>query len=735
MKKKNTIFLSLLLLLLSLTNSTVTAALPSLLPNCNQTFSCNNFTKLSYPFTGGKRPSYCGPPQFHLTCHDNTTTTIQNSTNSVLSYKLMQLDVTHHAMILTRSDLFRNTSDSCSQLNSTTSSLDPNVYTLSEDENIYMTIFYACSERAKSFSSWVSSFSCQINNKDTAAYYMAGKGFLYPSLGTLGCNVTVTVPVVKSVVYSNGSVIEDVLDDGFNVSYKNPYEDHCQKCKKIGGFCGFDEEAYKAICICDDVVCDVPGTVFDVLRIHFDIRTKYFLYASFMLLSFAAKFAMLVWLCSVITLYLLTYLDSLSIAGSKDKKQLLLGLAIGLPLFFGAFLGSIIAVYLLKRKKKNILVYSKGLKGPDSSNGFTTPSTNHTGSTTSYPSSNSDLEKGSTYFGAQIFTFAELEEATEKFNPAKELGDGGFGTVYYGKLKDGRVVAVKRLYENNFKRAGQFMNEIEILSHLRHPNLVTLYGCTSKQSRELILVYEYVSNGTVADHIHENGPKSGLLSWPIRLRIAVETATALTYLHASDVIHRDVKSNNILLNRDFSVKVADFGMSRLFPTNVTHVSTAPQGTPGYVDPEYYQCYQLTDKSDVFSFGVVLVELISSKEAVDINRSRQDINLANMAVSRIQNHALHELVDPRLGFENNDDVRRTITSVGELAFRCLQQDKDLRPSMSEVLEALKEIENEEIGKRKPDIVDIGADEIALLKIFTPPRSPDSGTFDGLANKDP
>lgn len=292
-------------------------------------------------------------------------------------------------------------------------------------------------------------------------------------------------------------------------------------------------------------------------------------------------------------------------------------------------------------------------------------------------------------------------------------------------LADGRVVAVKRLYENNFKRAEQFINEVEILTRLRHQNLVTLFGCTSRRSQELLLVYEYIPNGTVADHLHGKRAKSGLLSWPVRLKIAVETADALAYLHKSDIIHRDVKTNNLLLDNDFHVKVADFGLSRLFPNNVTHVSTAPQGTPGYVDPEYYQCYQLTEKSDVYSFGVVLIELISSLQAVDTNRHRHDINLSNMAVNKIQNHTLHELVDSSLGFQANGSVRRMVTLVAELAFRCLQQEKDMRPSMAEVLEALKGIQNEDLNAHKVEIVDLSMDEDAvLLKDSITPRSQDS-----------
>ncbi|XP_020549266.1 LEAF RUST 10 DISEASE-RESISTANCE LOCUS RECEPTOR-LIKE PROTEIN KINASE-like 1.1 isoform X5 [Sesamum indicum] len=313
------------------------------------------------------------------------------------------------------------------------------------------------------------------------------------------------------------------------------------------------------------------------------------------------------------------------------------------------------------------------------------------------PSSKSDIEGGSLYFGIPIFSCAELEEATNNFDSSKELGDGGFGTVYYGKLRDGREVAIKRLYEHNYRRVQQFMNEIKILTSLRHPNLVSLYGCTSRRSRELLLVYEYIPNGTVGDHLHGDRAKEAPLTWPVRMSIAIETASALAYLHKSDIIHRDVKSNNILLDSNFCVKVADFGLSRLFPNDVTHISTAPQGTPGYVDPEYHQCYQLTDKSDVYSFGVVLIELISSMPAVDISRHRHEINLANLAVNRIQRCAFDELIDPSLGYETDAEVMRMTTSVAELAFRCLQLEKDMRPSMDEVLSFLQDIQAGEDGK--------------------------------------
>ncbi|KAG7981125.1 hypothetical protein I3843_05G216200 [Carya illinoinensis] len=333
--------------------------------------------------------------------------------------------------------------------------------------------------------------------------------------------------------------------------------------------------------------------------------------------------------------------------------------------------------------------------------------------------SRSDLEGESVYFGVPLFSYSELQEATNNFDIEKELGDGGFGTVYYGKLRDGREVAVKRLYEHNYKRVEQFMNEVEILTRLRHTNLVSLYGCTSRHSRELLLVYEYIPNGTVADHVHGDRATPGSLTWPTRMSIAIETASALAYLHASDIIHRDVKTNNILLDNNFSVKVADFGLSRLFPTDVTHVSTAPQGTPGYVDPEYHQCYQLTSKSDVYSFGVVLIELISSLTAVDIGRHRHEINLANLAINKIEKCAFHELIDPHLGFHSDDEIKRMTISVASLAFQCVQQDKELRPSMDEVL---KELHNIQICKDVPKDQEKAYEDAGMLNVDTQ-TSPD------------
>jgi len=189
-----------------------------------------------------------------------------------------------------------------------------------------------------------------------------------------------------------------------------------------------------------------------------------------------------------------------------------------------------------------------------------------------------------------VFSYRELELATDYFDEKRQLGDGGYGKVYLGKLRDGRSVAVKRFHENtcNSNRFKQFDNEVKIMSSMHHCNLVRLFG-GCKERQILLLVCEYVSNRTLFDLLHgEQRGKNGLL-WDARLKIALETASALAYLHFDNyppIFHRDVKSTNILLDENMGVKIADFGFSRLMPLEASHVSTILQGTPGYVDPDY-----------------------------------------------------------------------------------------------------------------------------------------------------
>ncbi|CAL4948080.1 unnamed protein product [Urochloa decumbens] len=481
---------------------------------------------------------------------------------------------------------------------------------------------------------------------DGGSSFVVPRGDVPPGDWSNACQKIFEVPVLKTSMPSNA---EDpgwrsdgygkALRAGFQLGWDRSSGD-CSRCEQASGKCVFSREAEFLGCLCADGRVDGGG-------------------------------------CSK------TLADSSSLGNPKAPSiGMIVGASAGGLAVLAAAAAAAFVIIMRKRKKKNVINSSSKLLKYSGSGG-----TPH--------SRVGDMESGSIDDPpTHLFSYEELEEATNSFDENRELGDGGFGTVYKGFLKDGRVVAVKRLY-NSYRRLEQFHNEAAILSKLRHPYLVMFYGCTPSISRELLLVYEFVANGTVADHLHGHRAAERALSWPLRLSIAVESAAALNYLHAIEppVVHRDVKTTNILLDADFHVKVADFGLSRLFPLDVTHVSTAPQGTPGYVDPEYHQCYQLTDKSDVYSFGVVLVELISSKPAVDISRHRNEINLAGMAISKIQNCNLEQLVDLDLGYETDPATKRMMTMVAELAFRCLQQNGEMRPPMKEVHEVLRSIQGE------------------------------------------
>jgi serine/threonine protein kinase len=301
-----------------------------------------------------------------------------------------------------------------------------------------------------------------------------------------------------------------------------------------------------------------------------------------------------------------------------------------------------------------------------------------------------------------VFTFKELEKATENFADHLILGIGGFGTVYKGTLKNGMVhVAIK--ISNHVSTSGkkQLLNEVTILSQLNHHNLVTLYGCCL-ETEVPILVYEYIPNGNLYEHLHRL--RFGVnLNWSKRLQIAAETAEALAYLHFAafpPIYHRDVKTANILLDNTFTVKVADFGISRLVNPGKSHVSTAVQGTPGYLDPEYFHSYHLTDKSDVFSFGVVLLELLTSQKPLDYKRELESHSLAAFSIPYIKNGKLDQILDPQLKDVPAADFQLmfpAMQSVAELAANCLANKRKDRPTMKDVVEDLYSIKA--FGKRQ------------------------------------
>ncbi|KAL7117179.1 hypothetical protein ACP275_03G056600 [Erythranthe tilingii] len=290
-----------------------------------------------------------------------------------------------------------------------------------------------------------------------------------------------------------------------------------------------------------------------------------------------------------------------------------------------------------------------------------------------------------------IYSHKEIEKATNSFSEKRRLGNGAHGTVYSGKLTGGGGdwVAVKRIRRRDAESTDQVINEVKLLSSVNHPNLVRLLGCSIEDHEEQILVYEYMPNGTLSQHLHreKGGGGGGGLPWPVRLAVASETAQAVAYLHNAThppIYHRDIKSSNILLDYNYKSKVADFGLSRLGLTESSHISTAPQGTPGYLDPQYHQHFHLSDKSDVYSFGVVLVEIITALRVVDFDRPQNEVNLASLAVDRIGRGCLEEIIDPFLERVGLDSwTRSSIHKVAELAFRCLAFHRDMRPSMMEV----------------------------------------------------
>ncbi|KAL4654175.1 hypothetical protein ACB092_01G359100 [Castanea dentata] len=289
--------------------------------------------------------------------------------------------------------------------------------------------------------------------------------------------------------------------------------------------------------------------------------------------------------------------------------------------------------------------------------------------------------------GSLQLTLSQLLKATSNFSQSLRIGEGGFGTVYKAQLENGHMVAIKRAKKELFENLQtEFSSEVELLAKIDHRNLVKLLGYID-QGNERLIIIEYVPNGTLREHL--DGQRGRILDFNQRLEIAIDVAHGLTYLHLyaeKQIIHRDVKSSNILLTESMRAKVADFGFARLGPldTDQTHISTKVKGTVGYLDPEYMKTYQLTPKSDVYSFGILLIEILSGRRPVELKRPPEQRVTLRWAFKKYDEGSVVELVDPLMEEVVDAEVLMKMFS---LAFLCAAPVRVDRPDMKSVGEQL------------------------------------------------
>ncbi|KAH0697531.1 hypothetical protein KY290_016221 [Solanum tuberosum] len=373
--------------------------------------------------------------------------------------------------------------------------------------------------------------------------------------------------------------------------------------------------------------------------------------------------------------------------------------AIGVVAGFLALSLVIVAVWFTRRRKKresafnlNYLGPSPFASSPNSDTSFLRSRSQHstylapTGSQSNFMYS---PDHGGIGNSRSWFTYEELSEATNGFSPDSVLGEGGFGCVYKGVLNDGREVAVKQLKSGSGQGEREFRAEVEIISRVHHRHLVSLVGyCISEQQR--LLVYDYVPNDTLDYHLHGKGMQT--MDWATRVKVAAGAARGLAYLHEDchpRIIHRDIKTSNILLDINFEAQVADFGLARLAgDASSTHVTTRVMGTFGYLAPEYASSGKLTEKSDVYSYGVVLLELITGRKPVDQSQPLGDESLVEWArpllAQALETENFENVVDPRLG---NNFVAGEMFRMIEAAAACVRHSGSKRPRMSQVVRAL------------------------------------------------
>ncbi|GLT91420.1 hypothetical protein SLE2022_093080 [Rubroshorea leprosula] len=295
------------------------------------------------------------------------------------------------------------------------------------------------------------------------------------------------------------------------------------------------------------------------------------------------------------------------------------------------------------------------------------------------------------------FTLRDLQLATNRFSKDNIIGDGGYGVVYRGNLNNGTSVAVKKLLNNPGQADKDFRVEVEAIGHVRHKNLVRLLGYCI-EGTERLLVYEYVNNGNLEQWLRGEMSHKGYLTWEARTKILLGTAKALAYLHEAiepKVVHRDIKSSNILIDDNFDAKISDFGLAKLLGDGKSYITTRVMGTFGYVAPEYANSGLLNEKSDVYSFGVLLLEAITGRYPVDYGRPQAEANMVEWLKIMVQQRRSEEVVDPNIEAKpSTTALKRALLT----ALRCVDPDAEKRPKMSQVVRML---ESEEYPLSRED----------------------------------
>ncbi|KAL0714842.1 hypothetical protein Bca4012_021821 [Brassica carinata] len=284
------------------------------------------------------------------------------------------------------------------------------------------------------------------------------------------------------------------------------------------------------------------------------------------------------------------------------------------------------------------------------------------------------------------FTLRDLQLATNRFAPENVIGEGGYGVVYKGTLINGNDVAVKKLLNNLGQAEKEFRVEVEAIGHVRHKNLVRLLGyCIEGVHR--MLVYEYVNSGNLEQWLHGDLGEHNTLTWEARMKILTGTAQALAYLHEAiepKVVHRDIKASNILIDDEFNAKLSDFGLAKLLDSGESHITTRVMGTFGYVAPEYANTGLLNEKSDIYSFGVLLLEAITGRDPVDYQRPANEVNLVEWLKMMVGTRRAEEVVDPKI---EPKPATRALKRALLVALRCLDPESEKRPKMSQVVRML------------------------------------------------